>query len=113
MASFRHWLGADVPRCGTQRGLFVTRLSVCRKSLIGFNAPVAHADQSSGAARHLLIVRHDYHRHAAFGMEATEKVEDLASRPRVEIPGWFVSEQDIRVIGQCSGDRDPLSFPNR
>lgn len=44
----------------------------------------------------------------ALSVELCEEIHDLASRDGVEIPGWFIRENDFRIIEEGAGDGDAL-----
>lgn len=49
----------------------------------------------------------------ALSVELCEEIHDLASCDGVEIPGWFIREDDLRVIEEGTGDGDALLLSSR
>jgi hypothetical protein len=45
------------------------------------------------------------------GGEPAQQAHDLVRRLRVEARHRLVSEQHLRALRQCSGNRDPLRLP--
>ena len=60
-------------------------------------------------ARSKPLIMSGHQRGAAFAThQANELGEDDVRCMLVEIPGWFVSKDQRRFVGQCAGYRDPL-----
>src|SRR5579872_1237291 len=61
--------------------------------------------QTNDAAAHAvddgLIVRGDDDRRA-FEVDAAEQLHDLGGRGRIEVAGWFVAQQQLRIVDQRS-----------
>src|SRR5512141_3208521 len=66
-----------------------------------------------GVLRDVLVVRdHDY-RPAFLLMHLAQEVHDSASCLRVEVSGRFVCEDDLWVVAERAGYRDPLLLAAR
>ena len=61
--------------------------------------------------RDVALVRDEQHGDAALDVQALEDPHDLDARPRVEVAGRLVRQQDRRVGDQRAGDRHALLLP--
>ena len=57
-------------------------------------------------------MRHQQHGPAFVGDRAQQREDDLA-RLGVEVPGWLVGEDELRVVDQRPRNRQPLLFATR
>ena len=70
---------------------------------------VAHGDEPVGGGGDPGIVGDDDQGLPGF-MEGVEQPEHLQGGLAVEVAGGFVGQDDERVVGQGTGDRDPLAL---
>ena len=77
-------------------------------AFVGGDDAVAHRDDSVGGLGQRRFVRDEHDRQAALAVEISDRREDFLRRPRIEVPGRLVGEQDRRVVDQGAGDRDAL-----
>src|SRR5262245_36542380 len=80
----------------------------CRPALgprLLIEAAVTDAEGPPRPPRHLLGVGDDDERDAP-GVHAIEEVEDVRPGRRVQVPGGFVGEHDVGLLGQGAGDGD-------
>ena len=55
-------------------------------------------------------MRHDDERFLALPGQTEEQIHDRVAGFGIEIAGRFVGKNDVRIIRQGAGDRDPLLF---
>src|SRR6266851_7121041 len=79
-----------------------------RLPLIGDEAAVFHLHQTIAVAEHPVVVRHDRDRATALAREPLQEVHDRAPAAGVERGGGLVGEDDRRIAGERTGDRDTL-----
>ena len=72
-------------------------------------APSRDRDHPVGMLCDTCVVGDDHDGHPARS-EATEQPEEVLGRGRVETAGRLVGEQDLRLVGQRTGDRHSLTF---
>ena len=72
-----------------------------------------HHDPVGDVGDNADIMRDEQHAHAAFALQLTDQVEDLALRRHVKRGGRLIRDQQSRVIRQCHGDHDALALPPR
>jgi hypothetical protein len=69
------------------------------------------------AVRHFLhdaqVVGDEEQRHAVFGLQALEQLQDLRLDGDVERRGRLVGDQQVRLVGQRHGDHHPLALAAR
>ena len=65
----------------------------------------ARCDRRVGKA---VVVRHDDERFLALPGQPEKQIHDGIARLGIEVAGRFIGENDVRIIRQGPGDRDPL-----
>ena len=71
------------------------------------NQPIAHNNVSLRISGDVLLVR-DHDDGNAVLVELLENGHDLNAGSAVEIAGWFIRQQHLRIIDQRARDRDAL-----
>jgi len=69
-------------------------------------SPVAARGQAS-------VVRDHKQRFVSRAREIQEKIDNRISGSRIKVPGWLVSENNLRIVGQRARDGDALLFAAR
>ncbi len=69
---------------------------------------VAELQHAVRDRRERLVVRHEHHRGALFAVDLAQGCEHELARPEVEVARRLVAEDELRVLGERSGDRDAL-----
>lgn len=59
---------------------------------------------------HREVMAHEHVSEAEFILQVFKEVQDLRLNGHVERGGWFITDQELRVQGQCSGDANALSL---
>ena len=59
------------------------------------------------------IVRDQQQRHAALLHQVTDQIQNLPLNSHIEGGGGLISNQQIRLTGQCHGNRDALTLTTR
>jgi len=94
----------DVRSCGAELG------RPGHRGAVRNDPAVDHVDDAVGSGRHGLVVSDEHDRRGAVPAQPLEESKDHVDRCAVEAPGGFVGQQHCRVVGQCTGDRDPLAL---
>ena len=76
-------------------------------ALLIHDATVVQSQSRSRPRGGARVVRH-HHDRPAFFVEFLEERDDPIGRFRVEVAGWFVGQNDVRVIREHAGQGDPL-----
>src|SRR5262249_30184400 len=76
-------------------------------SFVGCDFTVANADDPVGVLRDVALVGYKDDR-IAFGMKLVEELHDFDTGLGIQIPGWFVGEDDRGVVDQCTGNGHTL-----
>ena len=74
---------------------------------------IQHGDTVRDVAHHPQVVAHEEVAHPLLGLEVGEQVEDRCLHRHVERRGRLVADDDARIAGKGTGDRDPLLQPAR
>nr|WP_237671662.1 hypothetical protein [Syntrophus gentianae] len=67
-----------------------------------------HQEPVAIESRRVDVVGHDDHRQALVPVQGFQQVENGGSVFHVQIGRGLVKEEDLRLLGQCPGDMDPL-----
>ena len=59
------------------------------------------------------IVGNHHHRLLQFAIERSQDLENLFTRTRVQVPGWLISQNQIRIGDYCARDRNALFLAAR
>ena len=59
------------------------------------------------------IVRHNNQRCAVLALLAKEQLLDLGTRLAIQVAGWLIGKQDLRLAHDCPGNRQTLLLPTR
>src|SRR5207249_52013 len=69
---------------------------------------IPHQDHALRLVADGRVVRDDDEGEALLAVKALHQVDDLLGRLGVEVPGRLVGEDDVRLVHEGAGDRDPL-----
>src|SRR5260370_3407834 len=87
-------------------------LDVRGSTLVAEDHAVAQSHHALREGRDVIRVG-DHHDRPTLGVELAEKFHDFETRFGVEVPGWFIGQQNRRVGHQRAGDGDALLLPAR
>src|ERR1700728_1473175 len=73
---------------------------------------VPHLNRRPRRGGQLRIVRHYYHRRSV-AVETVEEIDDLGTRPDIQLPSRLVGEQESRPVRQRARDRHALLLAPR
>lgn len=73
--------------------------------------PILYLQDAASVMRDVRLVCHEDHGDAAFAIELLKTRHDLHTRSRIERSGWFVRQNDARLVDQRPRDRHPLLLP--
>ncbi len=76
--------------------------------LIELDPAVTEAHEARAVFGDIHFVRDQHDGDAALHVQALENVHDLDARPRVEVAGRLVRQEDRRLVDECARDRDAL-----
>ena len=78
--------------------------------VLGDDPAVAHADDAVAGLGNLVVVGDEQDRLTA-RVQASEELEHLVAALGVERAGRLVGEEQRRLVGERTGDREPLALP--
>src|ERR1051325_44660 len=78
-------------------------------SFVFLDLTVTNRDHAMGAFGNVVLVR-DHDDRVAFRMKTLEEVHNLHTGVGIECAGWFVGQQDRRMIYEGTSDRDALTL---
>src|SRR5260370_12156942 len=87
-------------------------LDVRGSTLVAEDHAVAQSHHALCEGRDVSLVS-DQHDRPTLVVELAEKFHDFETRFGVEVPGWFIGQQNRRVGHQRAGDADALLLPAR
>ena len=70
-------------------------------------------DDAVGGRSDVIVVGDDHHGHLLAVAQPAHEIEHPCDRTRVEAAGRLVGEQEARVVGEGTRDRDPLALAAR
>src|SRR5262245_52416436 len=92
----------------------VSRAAICRMNVIAVASDPFHdpsvAQHQAGIrnGRQVGVVRYQDNRRSAAPMDVAQKLQDMTSGGRIQIPGRLVGEHERRIVRQRASERYPL-----
>ena len=84
-----------------------------RRRAVGDDLPVEDEGEAVALLGLVHVVRGDQHRHAALGDDLVDEVPEQPAPARIDAAGGFVEEQQLGLVQQRGGQRDPLPLARR
>ena len=81
--------------------------------MLSTTRPSRRTSAGVGHRRELGVVGHEHERGAAAGVDRAQQIHDVAAVRGVEVPGRFVGEDDLGVVGQRARERHALLLAAR
>ena len=69
---------------------------------------IAHVVDAASGRGHFVAVGNNHQRGHLTHMKVFEKLQDILGISPIQVPCWFVGEQECRGVHECSGDRGAL-----